>query len=112
MQIYAVIGLFKKRPNTLLSFPALSLCESIPKPLSLNDSSLATYHLVSHISKDDLESFYAIRPLKIILMNFSDVSIALGLLPRCFLKIDLEEQLDYMPPQPVFSIDQENNLIQ
>lgn len=67
---------------------------------------------MSHISKDDLESFYAIRPLKIILMNFSDVSIALGLLPRCFLKIDLEEQLDYMPPQPVFSIDQENNLIQ
>lgn len=44
-----------------------------------------------HIFLAKIKSFYVCSSVKIILLNFSDVSITLGLLPRCFVKIDLEE---------------------
>lgn len=60
----------------------------------------------------NLDSFNATNiPLKTIFTNFSDVSISLGLIPRCFIKINPEEQLDYVPPKAIFSMHKENILM-
>ena len=125
MKVYAVIAPphpppQQKRPNALLSYPvpflwALWKHSLTPVPYDSSpmvvESPPGTYHLGPttwcHIflSKDDLESFNATNiPLKTIFTNFSDVSISLGLIPRCFIKITPEESLDYVPPKSIFSI--------
>lgn len=90
-----LIGFLKRQNqmsfhNSMHHFPGH--CKSIPRLLFLLERALwPTIWCHRFLFKDDLESFHAISPLKIILMSFSDVSIALGLLPRCFVKIGLEE---------------------